>query len=138
MNPKIFELSPTDKKQVEANAQAGFALCQRILKTNDPINFAKLDKAFAALARDSSLSNLSMGELANELGCAFATLLQADLALSWFNISDHHGQEKALICDKTQSVIFPINAVLKRLEPEINPEPFFEAMSQTIKKHINF
>ncbi len=138
MNPKIFELSKTEEKELQAHSDAGLDLARELLNTSDDIDYAKLDKAFAALAANRDSFEFNNLEVANMLGSYFATLLQSDLALSWFNISDKYGEEKALVCDKTQSVIFPINTVLKRLEPEMNTEAFFKPMSETIKKHINF
>lgn len=43
-----------------------------------------------------------------------------------------------MIDEKSGSVIFPVNSVLKRLEGEGSQEPFFEMMFEAVKKHLNF
>jgi hypothetical protein len=75
-------------------------------------------------------------EIAEGLGAVFGELLVQDFSMSWKAIEDEYGREYALIHEETGSVVFPINSIWKRLEPEIVREPVLEPMWNTVNEHL--
>lgn len=96
-----------------------------------------LDNAFIALVKSEKYKRYSNEDVANRFGYLFGELLRDNFSFSWKYVEDEYGREPALIEDKSGSIIFPINAVWKRLEPELILEPFFGNIYESLKKHIN-
>jgi hypothetical protein len=138
MSPKIIVFSKNETLETEQKASEGLKLCQMVLNTSNPICPALLDKAFLKICEHRGKISESNDELAESLGAYFGRLLKKEFNMSWHYIDDEYGREKALIDEKSGSVIFPVNSVLKRLEGEGSQEPFFEMMFEAVKKHLNF
>ncbi len=96
-----------------------------------------LDKAFITIIKNGKNKNYSNEDIANRFGYLFGELLSDNFSFSWKYVEDEYGKEPALIESQTGSIIFPINAVWKRLEPELIIEPFFANIYESLKKHIN-
>ena len=96
-----------------------------------------LDKAFSDLLKSEKRNNYTNEDIANMFGYLFGELLRDNFSFSWKHIEDEYGKEPALVETQSGSVIFPVNAVWKRLEPEIILDPFFGIIYESFKKHIN-
>ena len=105
-------------------------------KDSGPVTYEGLDKVFKLWVEDKSVTKVENEEMANAFGCLFGEMLKKDFGFEWQLIEDHLGTEKALIDDKTGSVVYPINTVWKRIEPELSTEPFFKPMHDAIKQHL--
>jgi hypothetical protein len=138
MSPKINVFSKNEALEIDQRAAEGLKLCQKVLNTSNPICPALLDKAFLKICTQRSETAENNDSLAESLGAYFGRLLKNEFNMTWHYIDDEYGREKALIDEKSGSVIFPINAVLKRLEGAASQEPFFEMMFEAAKKHLNF
>lgn len=137
MTPRILPLSQKELTSIAAYASNGRSIYTSYSKlTKGPVSFENLDKAFKVWVEDKASTKASNEEIANAFGSLFGELLKAEFGFNWQNIEDQYGTEKALVDEKTGSVIFPINAVWKRIEPEIDTTDFFKPMYEAVKKHI--
>jgi hypothetical protein len=113
----------------------GRKILQKFSQTaKPPVSAELLDQAFSAWIKDTS--SFTHEEIANGLGCLFGDSLQQSFPFSWKIIDDDYGSEPALVDEATGSVIFPVNAVWKRIEPRLLTEAFFQPMFATIEKHL--
>lgn len=137
MTPRILPLSQKELASIATYATNGRKIYATYYASDKgPISFENLDKAFKAWAESKDSARTSNDDIANGFGSLFGELLKAEFGFSWQNIEDQYGTEKALVDEKTGSVIFPINAVWKRIEPKIDTTDFFKPMYEAIKKHI--
>lgn len=158
MSPKILSLSRKDLSLIALNANKGREIYAAFLKKDSgPVTYEGLDKVFKLWAdkkADKKDTNEAMGVLfgiwtdsepdgkneneimADAFGCLFGEMLKKEFGFQWQLIEDSLGTEKALVDDKTGSVVYPINTVWKRIEPELNTEPFFKPMHDAIKQHL--
>ncbi len=158
MSPKIIGLNRKDLSLIALNANKGREIYAAFMKKDSgPVTYEGLDKVFKLWAdkkSDQKETEGAMGVLfgiwtdgdsndkdenevmANAFGCLFGEMLKSEFGFEWQIIEDHLGTEKALIDDKTGSVVYPINTVWKRIEPELDTEPFFKPMHDAIKKHL--
>ncbi len=158
MSPKFLGLNRKDLSLIASNANKGREIYTAFTKKDSgPVTYEGLDKVFKLWAdkkSDQKETEGAMGVLfgiltdgdsnekdenevmANAFGCLFGEMLKSEFGFEWQIIEDHLGTEKALIDDKTGSVVYPINTVWKRIEPELDTEPFFKPMHDAIKKHL--
>lgn len=137
MSPEILSLSRKDLSQIALHANRGREIYASYLKKDSgPVSYENLDKVFKMWAEDKSATKPDNEEIANGFGCLFGEMLKAEFGFEWQLIKDQYGTEKALLDNKTGSIIFPINSVLKRIEPEVDSNAFFKPMHEAIKQHI--
>ena len=138
MQPKISSFSETDRTKLARNIAVGRDLCLVLTarKTGKP-DAGLLDEAFQTWAALPAAGRASHEDLANGLGALFGEIIKNDFGFNWQTITDQYGSEPALIYENTGSVVFPINAVWKRLEPEIDSRAFFGPMYDSIAGHLN-
>ena len=137
MSPKILGLSRKDLSIIALNANKGREIYAAFMKKDSgPVTYEGLDKVFKLWVEDKSVTKVENEEMANAFGCLFGEMLKKDFGFEWQLIEDHLGTEKALIDDKTGSVVYPINTVWKRIEPELSTEPFFKPMHDARKQHL--
>ncbi len=138
MSPKILGLSRKDLSIIALNANKGREIYATFMKKDSgPVTYEGLDNVFKLWVEDKSVTKVENEEMANAFGCLFGEMLKKDFGFEWQLIEDHLGTEKALVDDKTGSVVYPINTVWKRIEPELSTEPFFKPMHDAIKQHID-
>ena len=158
MSPKILGLSRKDLSIIALNANKGREIYTAFLKKDSgPVTYEGLDKVFKLWVdkkADQKETQGAMGVLfgiwndeksndtdenevmANAFGCLFGEMLKKEFGFEWQLIEDQLGTEKALVDDKTGSVVYPINSVWKRIEPKLDTEPFFKPMHDAIKQHL--
>ena len=155
MSPKILGLSRKDLSLIALNANKGREIYAAFMKKDSgPVTYEGMDKVFKLWAEaktDQKVTSQTMGPLfgilndgesdenevmANAFGCLFGEMLKTEFTFEWQLIEDQLGTEKALIDEKTGSVVYPINSVWKRIEPKVDTEPFFKPMHDAIKKHL--
>ncbi len=158
MSPKILGLSRKDLSLIALNANKGREIYAAFMKKDsEPVTYEGLDKVFKLWAEakaDKKETSEAMGVLfgifndseseakdenevmASAFGCLFGEMLKKEFGFQWQLIEDSLGTEKALIDDKTGSVVYPINSVWKRIEPKLDTEPFFKPMHDAIKQHL--
>lgn len=158
MSPKILGLSRKDLSLIALNANKGREIYAAFMKKDSgPVTYEGMDKVFklwAEAKEDQNVTPQAMGPLfgiwndgesdekdenevmANAFGCLFGEMLKTEFTFEWQLIEDQLGTEKALIDEKTGSVVYPINSVWKRIEPKVDTEPFFKPMHDAIKKHL--
>ncbi|GAB4266392.1 MAG: hypothetical protein Kow0029_00010 [Candidatus Rifleibacteriota bacterium] len=136
MAHQIKEFSNSEKSKLSQDIQTGKSILDRYLQNNsEKISANLLDKAFKAWAQKPD--EFSHEQIANGLGSLFGELIKTEFQFSWKMIEDDLGVEAALIDEITGSIVFPINTIWKRIEPELNTEPFFEPMFKTIRAHLD-
>jgi hypothetical protein len=138
MQPKICSFSETDKTILAGNLAVGREICLALTgKQQGQPDATMLDKAFQAWVVQPETARVSHKDLANGLGSLFGEIIKKDFGFVWQMITDQYGPEPALIDENTGSVVFPVNAVWKRIEPEIDSKAFFKAMYDSIAGHLN-
>ena len=137
MQPKFLGLSRKDLSLIALNANKGREIYVSYSdKNSGPTTYDGLDKAFKLWAEDKTLTKINNEEMANAFGCLFGEMLKKEFGFEWQIIEDQLGTEKALVDEKTGSVVYPINSVWKRIEPKLDTEPFFKPMHDAIKQHL--
>ena len=137
MSPEILSLSGKDISQIGLNANKGRKIYAYYTeKESGPITYEGLDKIFKLWAEDESAKKANNEIMANAFGCLFGEMLKSEFGFEWMSIKDQYGIEKALMDNKTGSVVFPINSVWKRIEPELDTTAFFKPMHDAIKQHL--
>ena len=137
MSPKFLVLSRKDLSLIALNANKGREIYASFTKKDSgPATYEGLDKVFKLWAEDKSSTKVENEEMANAFGCLFGEMLKTEFGFDWQLIEDQYGTEKALIDEKTGSVVYPINTVWKRIEPDLITEPFFKPMHDAIKQHL--
>lgn len=109
---------------------AGYGLSKSNYSAKD------LDNIFERWAQNHKSEKFKKNQIAEGLGSLFGELLTIDFGFGWKMVEDEHGIELALVDEKTGSIVFPVNSVWKRIDPEVIKQPFFAAMFDAIKKHI--
>jgi hypothetical protein len=136
MQTQIHQFSNTDRQWLSQSLERGRAICTFYLKEK-AIDAAALDQVFALWASSpESARKFSADEIANGLGSLFGELLHRHLNFGWCRIEDRHGNETALLDETTGSIVMPVNAVHKRIEPDLQNQAFFVAMWQMIAAHL--
>ena len=137
MSPEILSLNSKDISQIGLNANKGRKIYGYYMeKTSSPVTYEGLDKIFKIWAEDKSAKKADNEEIANSFGCLFGEMLKSEFGFEWMSIKDQYGIEKALMDNKTGSIIFPINSVWKRIEPTLDTTDFFKPMHDAIKQHL--
>ncbi len=136
MNHKISEFNELDQTWLAKSQATGRRITQHFTQQNRPeITPQLLDQAFQKWA--ASPGPFSSEEIANGLGSLFAEFLRTRFPFTWKTVEDDFGCEPALIDESTGSIVFPVNAVFKRIEPEMQQEAFFKPMADAIASHLN-
>jgi len=137
MQPKITDFSETDRARLAEGLTRGRALCRQFdEQTCGPVTPASLDRVFLAWLAQPARQRASDDDLANGLGYLFGELLKTDFGFIWQLIEDQYGIEPALIDEGTGSVVFPLNAVWKRISPVVDGKAFFQPMYDAIAGHL--
>ncbi|MDD3148700.1 MAG: DUF3806 domain-containing protein [Candidatus Riflebacteria bacterium] len=137
MQPNISDFRENDRTRLAEGLACGRELCLRLQgQHRGPVNPVILDKVFKAWAGQPAGSRAANSELANGLGSLFGEILKNDFGFRWQLIEDEYGAEPALIDDNTGSVVFPVNAVWKRIEPDVDSQAFFQPMYEAIAAHL--
>lgn len=138
MSPRIIGLGSKELTQIASFTAEGRKIYASYSKSVEgPVNFENLDRAFKAWAEDKSAKKADNEDVANGFGCLFGELLKTEFGFGWQQIEDQYGIEKALVDEKTGSVVFPVNSVWKRIEPKLDTTPFFKPMRDAIKQHLD-
>ena len=137
MQPKISGFNETEQANLAKGLAAGRELCLSLSGHHKgPPSADLLDQVFKKWAAHPTNSRMPAADVASGLGSLFGELLRVDFGLISQMIEDQHGTEPALIDENTGSVIFPVNAVWKRIEPELDTAPFFRPMYESIARHL--
>lgn len=137
MNTNISDLSEKDKTWLAISLAKGRELCFSLTGSQqNSVSAEELDKIFMAWASLPEKKRTCNEDAANGLGSLFGELLKTDLGFRWQIVGDRYGTEPALIDEKTGSVVFPINAVWKRIEPTLDTSAFFQPMWEAVKSHV--
>lgn len=136
MTHQIKEFSEKDKTWLSLSLAQGRKIMAHFSgPARPPYEAAVLDQIFLKWVQDQK--SFTHEEIANGLGCLFGESLRETFSFTWKIIDDKYGSEPALIHEQTGSVVFPVNTIWKRIEPEVKSEPFFEPMYNTISSHIH-
>lgn len=136
MQPQIHQFNNSDRQWLSKSLSQGHEICEHYLPQKT-IDADLLDQVFALWGKQTEdKKKFSADDIANGLGSVFGELLQRKFAFSWCCIEDKYGNEPALLDEATGSIVMPINAVFKRIEPELLLQPFFTPMWQTIEAHL--
>lgn len=137
MQPKISGFNETEQANLAKGLAAGRELCLALSGHHKgPPSADLLDQVFKKWAAQPTNSRMPAADVASGLGSLFGELLRVDFGFIWQMIEDQYGTEPALIDENTGSVIFPVNAVWKRIEPELDTAPFFRPMYESIARHL--
>ncbi|PKL50309.1 MAG: hypothetical protein CVV42_03375 [Candidatus Riflebacteria bacterium HGW-Riflebacteria-2] len=137
MQTQIHPFSNADRQWLARSLERGRAICTHFKLLETSRDAAALDQAFLLWARSpAGAGQFSADEIADGLGSLFGELLQRQFNFSWCQIEDQHGREIALLEETTGSIVMPVNAVHKRIEPELQKQPFFAPMWQMIAAHL--
>lgn len=133
MSPTITALSDKNNRFIELSIIKGRDICKKQITAQD-FTPKQLDQVFLHWANNQG--NTSTEDIANGLGALFGDMLTKNFKFSWKMVTDDYSTEYALIDDITGSIIFPINALWKRIEPKLNKEDFFVPMWTAIENHL--
>lgn len=137
MNYQIYNFSAQNEKWLAKSLDIGKQICSKLeFKQPDASDANYLDQVFMRLAQSPDLHGFTPADIADGLGAMFGDLLARQLNFYWKIIEDDLGKEIAMIEESTGSIVFPVNALLKRLEPTIYQDAFFVPMFDAIKKHM--
>jgi len=136
MQTQIHPFSNADRQWLARSLERGRAICTHY-SAESGLDAAALDRVFVLWAGSSSqASEFTADDVASGLGSLFGELLQRSFSFSWVQVEDEYGREPALLEEKTGSIVMPVNAVYKRIEPELHKQPFFAPMWQMIAAHL--
>ncbi len=137
MQPRISDFNATEQANLAGGLASGRELCLALSGHHQgPPSAELLDQVFKKWAAQPANKRMSAAEVASGLGSLFGELIRVDFGFIWQMIEDQYGTEPALIDENTGSVIFPVNAVWKRIEPELDTTPFFRPMYDSIARHL--
>jgi hypothetical protein len=136
MQTQIYPFANVDRQWLATSLERGRSICTHY-SVESGIDAGVLDRVFALWAGSAARTqDFSNDEVANGLGSLFGELLQRSFKFSWVQVEDDYGREPALLEETTGSIVMPVNAVYKRIEPELQPQPFFLPMWQMIAAHL--
>jgi len=136
MQTQIHPFSNADRQWLARSLERGRDICTHY-SAESGLDAAALDRVFLLWADSSShASEFTSDDIANGLGCLFGELLQRSFSFSWVQVEDEYGREPALLEERTGSIVMPVNAVYKRIEPELQKQSFFAPMWQMITDHL--
>jgi hypothetical protein len=93
-----------------------------------------LDRAFASWLNGKTLSRTSPQEIANALGAAFGDYLVRTLDMRWVVATDENGTAFALRHEAGETMVFPVQSVLKRIETR--QSGFFFDIARVVKSRL--
>lgn len=79
-------------------------------------------------------SGVSDDEIASGLGTLFGEIVKKQLSMEWQMITDEYGTDYCLVHKKTNTRIFPLSTVYKRIESK--EYDFFWNIYQLAESHI--
>ncbi|MBU1105850.1 MAG: DUF3806 domain-containing protein [Candidatus Riflebacteria bacterium] len=136
MQPQIHQFNNADRQWLAKALSRGNEICEHY-RLEKALDAGELDRVFALwAAHPADKEMFSADDIANGLGSLFGELLQRKFSFNWCRVEDKYGNEQALLHEATGSIVMPINAVFKRIEPELLLQPFFAPMWQTIAAHL--
>ena len=137
MQPKINDFGERERARLAEGLVCGREICAKFeAQQPGPVTAAVLDRVFQAWSRNQTGQGVAADAVANGLGYLFGELLKTDFGFVWQMIEDRHGLEPALVDEITGSVVFPVNAVWKRIEPKVDAQAFFQPMYEAIAGHL--
>jgi hypothetical protein len=126
----IRDLTPDERSWVADRTSLGDRIVQRYAPDSAAINLGTLDAAFRAWAADVSPA-FSDDEIAEGLGALFGSHLTRHLGVRWVVVTDEHGVDLAVRHDASESEVYPLDAVGKRLPPACDERGFFATIAKT-------
>jgi hypothetical protein len=136
MAHRINDLNKKENEALSNFVEQGREILAEYGLSKNKYNAKDLDNIFAGWAKNFQNEKFQKKQMAEGLGSLFGELLTIDFGFGWKMVEDEHGVELALVDENTGSIVFPINSVWKRIDPEVINQPFFVAMFDAIKKHI--
>lgn len=135
MSHQIKELNEKEKTWLALSMATGRKIMHELTGEAKPaVTAPNLDRVFMLWSKDTA--RFTHEEIANGLGSLFGDLLREHFPFNWKIVDDDYGSEAALIDEATGSIVFPINTVWKRIEPELKNEPVFAPMWQAVADHL--
>lgn len=135
MTHQIKNFTDNEKAGLALDLQKGQEIVKAFCQKVEKLDADKLDEAFHGWL--SNQEKFSAEQVASGLGSLFGELLKKDFSFDWRMIEDQFGCEPALVDELSGSIVFPVNSVWKRIEPQLQNEAFFGPMYLTIKVHID-
>jgi len=136
MAHRINDLNQKENETLSNYVEQGREILEGYGLSKNQYNAKDLDNVFERWAQNYQNEKFQKNQIAEGLGSLFGELLTVDFGFGWKMVEDDHGIEVALVEEKTGSIVFPINSVWKRIDPEIITQPFIAAMFDAIKNHI--
>lgn len=135
MSHQITTFTDKQNQQLAADVQLGQDILKAFAAGMGKVTAESLDQVFISWTK--AQEGYSREQIANGLGALLGELIKKDFEFNWKMVEDDLGLEMALVDDHSGSIVFPINSVYKRVEPEIIVEPFFAPMYKAIKEHVS-
>jgi hypothetical protein len=113
--PKVEPLSEGEVGWRDAQLAAAALIAERYTETTEAIpSLERLDACIAAWLADDA-SRVDVNTLVNAVGVAFGCHLASKAALDWVIATDEQGSDLALHGEPGNIILFPANAVAKRV-----------------------
>lgn len=135
MPHRITTFNDSENAGLAADIQLGNEIVKHFCADSKKIDAQFLDQAFSGWCKNQT--SFSREQIAKGLGSLLGELIKKDFNFSWKMVEDDLGNEAALLDEISGSIVFPVNTVWKRIDPEVIAEPFFALMYQTIQLHLN-
>ena len=129
---QLRDLTKEEKEFINKNIELGKKIANSFCVEEIANELKKLDVIFKKNL--DCKSDFSDDEIASGLGVLFGEIMREQLSMEWQMITDEYGTDYCLIHKKTNTMIFPISTVYKRVES--GEYDFFWDIYQIVKKHI--
>ena len=127
------DLTQEEKNTIDANIALGNKIVNAFGVEESVTNeLIILDAIFKKWLDDNS--GVSDDEIASGLGTLFGEIVKKQLSMEWQMITDEYGTDYCLVHKKTNTRIFPLSTVYKRIESK--EYDFFWNIYQLAKNHI--
>ncbi|MGM0600117.1 MAG: DUF3806 domain-containing protein [Candidatus Rifleibacteriota bacterium] len=136
MAHRINDLNKKENEALSNFVEQGREILEGYGLSKNQYSAKDLDNIFERWAQNHEGEKFNKNQIAEGLGALFGELLTIDFGFGWRMVEDEHGIEPAMVDEKSGSIVFPINSVWKRVEPGVIKQPFFAAMFDAIKNHI--
>ena len=133
---QIREISDDDREWIGVS----LALAQRIsahygMAEDNAVEPHQLDVLFQKWKADTSPGKPTDQEVATGLGCALGQYLTDRVYGRWIVATDSFGTMIAVQSTSTGWLLFPIDAVWKRIDPHNGESSFFEPIASAFTEH---
>lgn len=114
--PTLSELSDAEAQYIDNQLTAAHLIAEHYLgQADSPPSLRQLDAMLTAWVTDGAADRLDINTVVNAAGAAFGSHLSSDLELDWVIAEDAAGTDLALHGQPGDILIYPANAVAKRL-----------------------